>query len=213
MISQQADQILLDRKEIVMKHNNKKGMTLVEIVVTIAFLGIVMIPVINQLATINTINIGSGEKLESYNLCQAYIEQLTSSDQVTLNLLQDQEIYKDYTVMIQLEKAQHPSGSASYYSRASFINDTLNLSTSIDSINNPERFIVIQYNEATTSYDIESEASLANINQVYTSQNISSFDITFATQWPLYKITVNVYEDDSRTTTLASLTSVTYIDK
>lgn len=196
---------------------NNKGMTLVEIVVTIAFLGIVMIPVISQLGTINTINIGSSEKLESYNLCQSYLEQLISADEVTIDLLQDQEQYKSYYVMIKIEEAQDPNGTAYYYYRdpyGLFSNVKIYVDTTIGTSTESsyERFIVIKYNDDTQNFNIESESSIGQINGVYSSENIDHIDITYSTDWPLYRITVVVDNDDDFTDATTQLVCLHYID-
>lgn len=91
---------------------NSKGLTLIEIIVTLALLGIIISPVMGFFIYSQKINNESETEYKSIQLAQKYMEEIKSMDKIDLNIYKDDDLdgtfnrtvnEDNYTVNIELE--------------------------------------------------------------------------------------------------------------
>ncbi|OPJ56337.1 PilW family protein [Alkalithermobacter paradoxus] len=81
---------------------NDKGLTLIEIVMAIAILGIVIIPISSMFVDVAVLNTTSKHKLKALSFAQKYMENIKSLE----NINQIQKIYieDDYEILVKIEE-------------------------------------------------------------------------------------------------------------
>lgn len=64
---------------------NQKGLTLIEIIVTLAVLGVVITPLMSMFVTSQTINVESRKEYEAIQLAQKYMEEIKAMDELSMS--------------------------------------------------------------------------------------------------------------------------------
>ena len=197
-----------------MKKMKNKGMTLVELIVALGFLGIVMVPVISQILFITTTNVSANEKLTNNNLCQAYTEQLSSAENAQVSLLLEKEQYNNKYIFFSIEKSE-PDSNPMYFQRyfSYYISLTDLLEVDEISFSEEEGFFIIKYDINENEYLVKSSPTELGLSTApYNSIIGNSITVKYANDWRLYDITVVVDEDDDFSDAKTVIKTAVYID-
>lgn len=161
---------------------NNKGLTLVEIMVSLAVLGIIIVPITSLFLFSVKTNKISEEQLIAQSLAQQYIEDLKSSNNVALKT----KLPKDYYFLIEIT----PDNNYKISSEGS--NDSIITVGSIN-LQAVNLYIKVKYENDNYIYQLaDSQESLMSNPLEHTSKNSEIINISYSDNYWLFNLDVHI---------------------